>query len=372
MNCLHKKQAITIDENMDKIDISRFELHKVADFLPYPFIIAEVIDGTHHNTFLNEKFIEEIGYAIDEIPTIEKWYENAYPDEIYRNNVIRAWDKAEIESQEEEKVFVKMKSQVTCKNGTKRWYEIKATVINKIHVVAFVDLDKEIALQEELKSINRNNDRMLSILGHDLRSPIANLTSVSSMALDKEISQGEFSDFIHMINEQSIQVLEMLETTFSWAKLNFNAIQENKVSINVNILINTILKIYTTSYVSKNITIKVAIDNNQEINSDIEILTVMIRNVISNAIKFTPLNGEITIGFNNKELVISDNGIGMSASMVSDIWENNFASRRGTNNEVGMGMGMQLVLNLADKINCKVAIESEQFKGTVIRLTFLE
>ena len=58
----------------NKLQISRFELHKVADFLPYPFIIAEIIDGIHYNTFLNEKFSEEIGYTLDEIPTIETWY----------------------------------------------------------------------------------------------------------------------------------------------------------------------------------------------------------------------------------------------------------------------------------------------------------
>lgn len=356
---------------MDELEISRFELHKVADFLPYPFIIAEVIDDVHYNTFLNEKFLEEIGYSIEEIPTIEKWYEHAYPDENYRNKVITAWDREEIDSQQMGKVFVKMKSQVICKNGIKRWYEIKASVINKLHVVAFIDLHKEIVLQEKLKSINENNDRMLSILGHDLRSPIANLTSVSSLALDKEISQDEFNDFIHMINEQSVQVLEMLETTLNWAKLNFNSIQETKISINVGVLIDTILKIYKTSYTSKNITVDVNINCTQYIISDIEIVTVIIRNIISNAIKFTPKNGKITIDFIQNELIITDTGIGMTASELSAILENSYASRRGTNNEVGMGMGMQLVLNLAEKINCKIAIESKQSQGTEIRLAFL-
>src|SRR4051812_39641141 len=114
----------------DALDISRADLHKVADFLPYPFIIAEILDGIHQNTFLNEKFIEEISYALSEIPTIEKWYEHAYPDESYRQQVIDNWNQEERNSRSEGKIFVKMKSQVTCKNGSKRWYEIKATVIN--------------------------------------------------------------------------------------------------------------------------------------------------------------------------------------------------------------------------------------------------
>jgi hypothetical protein len=96
-------------------------------------------------------------------------------------------------------------------------------------VVAFVDLDKEISLQEELKKTNQNNDRMLSILGHDLRGPITNLTAVSSMVLDNVISQSEFTTLIQMMNVQSNKVLEMLEATLNWAKLNFNSIEQNDV-----------------------------------------------------------------------------------------------------------------------------------------------
>lgn len=355
---------------MDNLEISRFELHKVADFLPYPFIISEVIDGIHHNTFLNEKFLDEIGYSIDEIPTIEKWYEKAYPNELYRNKVRDAWDQKEIESQQTEKVFVKMKSQVTRKNGSERWYEIKASVINKIHVVAFVDLDKEISLQEELKSINKNNDRMLSILGHDLRGPIANLTSVSSLALDSEISQSDFTAFIQMINAQSIQVLEMLETTLNWSKINFNSIQHNIVVIDVKLLITAILDIHKNAYKSKNITINVVLDASHKINSDLEIASVIIRNIISNAIKFTPENGTISIKLHQKQLTITDNGVGMTAEMISEILSNNYTSTRGTNNEIGIGMGLQLVLNLAKIINCKMQITSEPSKGTSVGLNF--
>jgi len=352
------------------LEISRFELHKVADFLPYPFIIAEVIDGIHYNTYLNEKFLLEIGYTLEEIPTIEKWYEHAYPDQFNRDRVISAWDQEQIKSHNQSKVFVKNKSQVVCKNGTKRWYEIKASVIDKIHVVAFIDLDKEIILQEELKSINQNNDRMLSVLGHDLRSPIANLTSISEMALDNEISQSDFVNFIHLINNQSNQVLEMLETTLNWAKLNFNSIQQNDVDIDVKTLITTILELYDTAYKSKGIIVNIDVDHSNTIHSDIEIVTVIVRNIISNAIKFTPQNGMITIKFIQNQLTIIDNGIGMTDAMINAIWNSNYASRRGTDNEIGMGMGMQLVLNLSRKIKAAITIQSELSKGTSIVLIF--
>ena len=359
-----------IDDDFNNSEISRIELQNVADFLPYPFIIAEVISGVHWNTYLNEKFLEEIGYQIEEIPTIEKWYEMAYPDEVYRQNVIRLWDLEEIDSQRKGTVFVKMRSQVTCKNGSKRWYEIKASVVNKVHVVAFIDLDKEFTLQKELKEINSNNDRMLSILGHDLRSPIANLISVSSLALDKEISQNEFTEFIKLIKEQSTQVIEMLETTLNWAKLNFNNIHKHTIEIEIVAIITSILDIYKTALDAKNIKVTIVLNGNQNLNSDLEIMTIIIRNIISNSIKFTPQNGTITIECNQNHLTISDNGIGMTPEMIASIFTAEYFSRRGTNNEIGIGMGLQLVLNLAKKIQCEVEIESQETKGTTIRLLF--
>lgn len=354
----------------NELEISRFDLQNVADFLPYPFIIAEIIENIHWNTFLNEKFLEEIGYSYNEIPTIETWYEHAYPDEEYRNQVIATWNREEIEAQRKGTVFVKSQSQVTCKNGVKRWYEIKASVINKVHVVAFVDLDKEIVLQEKLKHINQNNDRMLSILGHDLRGPIANLTSISCMASNREISQTDFSEIILLINEQSKQVLEMLETTLNWAKLNFNVIQQNETEIDFESIIYNVLEIHKSATKSKNITVCLTLESFNKIISDQEIVTIIIRNIISNAIKFTPENGSISIKFNDNNLVFSDTGIGMSEEMICNIWKNNYVTNRGTNNEIGIGMGLQLVLQLVEKINCKLTIESEINVGTTISLHF--
>lgn len=357
-------------KSSEEIEISRFALQEVADFLPYPFIIAEVIDNIHWNTFLNEKFIEEIGYSYEEIPTIEKWYEKAYPDEEYRNKIINSWNKEQLELHKKGKVFVKSQSQITCKNGAKRWYEIKASVINNVHIVAFIDLDKEIVFQEKLQRINENNDRILSILGHDLRGPIANLISISELASNSQISQGDFSEFILLINEQSNQVLEMLETTLNWAKLNFNVINQTQTEINFEVLICSIIDIYKNACKAKNITVTTKLDASHNITSDYEIITIIIRNIFSNAIKFTPENGTIVINLSENSLTIADNGVGMSEEMIATIWNSTNYTNRGTNNEKGIGMGLQLVLQLVEKINCKLTIDSEINKGTKVSLNF--
>jgi len=348
--------------------ISRFDLHHVADFLPYPFIIAEVINGVHYNTFINESFKNDIGYSLDEIPTIEAWYAHAYPDIDYRNQVINNWNLEEVLTLKTGNVFVRKKSQITCKKGTKKWYEIKASVVNDLHVVAFIDLDKEIKLQEELKNINSNNDRMLSVLGHDLRAPIANLIGICDLALDNDLLQEDFTTYMHLINRQSYQVLEMLETTLNWSRSNFDAIQVNPEIIQAKPCIETTLAIYKNTYSAKNISLKVEVDDDSTIYADKEIVSIILRNIVSNAIKFTPNNGNIRLEYRNNLLQVSDSGVGMTADKIDAILMHNYSSTHGTNNEIGMGMGLQLVQKLAEKINAKLSIESQLNEGTAIQL----
>lgn len=350
--------------------ISRFDLHHVADFLPYPFIIAEVINGVHQNTFINESFKQDIGYTLDEIPTIEAWYANAYPDLDYRNQVINNWNVEEVIAKNTGNVYVRKKSLVTCKKGTQKWYEIKASVVDNLHVVAFIDLDKEIKLQEELKNINRNNDRMLSVLGHDLRAPIANLIGICDLALDHELLQAEFSAYMQLINQQSNQVLDMLETTLNWSRSNFDTIQVNPETIVAKPCIESTLAIYKNAYTAKNIELTIVVDDATTIFADKEIVSILLRNIVSNAIKFTPTNGHITIQFTDNQLRVTDSGVGMSAEKIGEIVKNTYTSTRGTANEIGMGMGLQLVQKLAHKIEAKLTFESLPSQGTTVQILF--
>ena len=190
------------------------------------------------------------------------------------------------------------------------------------------------------------------------------------MAASTDITNSEFVDLIHMVNEKSTHVLELLDNTLNWARLNFDNITLKPAVIDLEVIVSSILAIYKTTYKDKNITIDIDIDNTTSITSDIEVVTIIIRNLLSNAIKFTPQDGLISITSEGLTLKINDNGIGMSESMVAGVLLNNNSTRNGTNNEQGTGLGLQLVNALTDKINCKIDIESKEHKGTSVYLTF--
>ncbi|RZJ49088.1 MAG: HAMP domain-containing histidine kinase [Flavobacterium sp.] len=356
----------------ESFEVSTSELKKLADLLPYPIIISENTGNENAYLFFNQNFTNKIGYTLSDASNSKDLVELLYPDEAYRNDVIKQWRLKENAVKRKGKRFIKIKAQLTCKSGEKKWYEVKGSIVNDLHITAFVNINSDVLLQEKLKKTNTNNDRMLSILGHDLKSPIANLISISSLGEQSEISQQEFIDLMQLVKEESIEVLKLLDTTFTWARLNFNTIQNTNTIIDFNTIIEAVVKVYKSAYESKNIDIIVDVENLKNINGDAEILTIIVRNIISNAIKFTPKDGSISILGTENKLVITDSGIGMTTEMVDAILDNNYLTTRGTNNEKGVGIGLQLVLNLAEKINCELVIESEVTLGTSVAIIFNE
>jgi hypothetical protein len=131
---------------------SKEELIQVADLLPYPFIVAEIkIDSNINDLYFNENLVNEFGYTTNEIKDVDGWFLKVYPDENYRNEVRDNFRKELEIARERGDKFVKIKAKLTSKNKTEKWYEIKALFINDFFVFAFVDINNEVLLQEELK-----------------------------------------------------------------------------------------------------------------------------------------------------------------------------------------------------------------------------
>lgn len=351
---------------------SKEDFIAMADLLPYPFAIAETNPITNTiDLYFNQNIIDEFGYTVEEINTVELWYENLYPDVEYRE-FVRQYFENEIEiSRSKNEKLVKVKAKLTPKNQREKWYEIKAFFVDTFFVCAFVDINTEVLLQEELKKQNENNNRMLSVLGHDLRAPIANLYSISSLAISNNISNIDFVSITELINKESMQVLNMLETTINWAKLNFNSLQLNFTSVDYQKLVENIVTIYQENCLGKQISISVNLHDFKTRDTDEEIVTIILRNLISNAIKFTANDGKISIYSLNNSIVVEDFGVGMSQEKMKSIKTNSYTSCRGTNNELGIGLGLQLVIKLSEKINSKISFESQVGVGTKAFLSFL-
>ncbi|WP_136668654.1 sensor histidine kinase KdpD [Flavobacterium sp. H122] len=357
---------------MDTFFKSKEDVIKVADFLPYPFIITEIetFDSSFESLFFNENLIQEFGYTTKEIPDVDTWYELLYPDENYRNEIRETWNGKLLEAISKNEQVIKIKARLKPKDKDEKWYEIKTFFFDNFFVLAFVDINNEVILQQKLSQINLNNERMLSILGHDLRNPIANLTAISSLAAENDISNEEFKEMVKIIHQESNLLLEMIETILNWTKLNFNTVTVTPVTIDYNKLVNGIIDFYSSMIQNKHIAVNVDLDNFHSKECDPEIMTVIIRNLLSNAIKFTPEYGSISFYNQNNVLIVEDSGVGMSAEKINSINADEYVSTYGTENEKGIGIGLQLVKRFAAMVDCKIDFESIPEKGTKVKILF--
>lgn len=351
--------------------ISEEALQKILDFLPYPFLVSRMKNEVSHVAYINHKFIEEIGYPISEVPTIVEWFQLAYPDPEYRKYVEEGWVSRLQEAKELGADSVFMQVRIHTKHNKDRWYEVKASV-SEPQMVAFIDIHSGKSREEDLKILSQNRDRVLSILGHDLRGPINHLYSLSRMASKQQISQDEFTKMVADVNDKALQSMEFLSTTLTWARSNFDVIQIKNEEIRMKPLADEVVQIYKPSYSAKNIQMIISIDPSYMIKADREVIVTVLRNLISNAIKFTDHNGRIEIigdrSGNEKLIIVKDSGIGMDSSTATRILSHNYSSSVGTHGEKGLGIGIMLCNDLLKRMGASLQVESELRKGTAMKI----
>jgi signal transduction histidine kinase len=356
----------------EHMGIDKVSLIKVLDFLPYPFLLSEYRDGYQHNIFVNKKFINEIGYTCEDIPTINEWFEMGYPDPVYRAQIMFDWRALVTKAKELRKDSVVIQAKIQTKKNGVKWYEVKASVLEHIHFVAFVNIDDEIKKELELASLNENKNRTLSILSHDLRSPLNNLLSVIELAAGNNLTETERNHLLSKISVQVHQMTDFLDTTLQWSKVNFAEIKLTNEKVVINPIVKKLIEVYQRSIDEKRINITTSLNDELSLWSDKEIISIVTRNILSNAIKYTPIGGWIQISGDTKGdrliFTIENSGRGISAEKIKMIKSKNVSSERGTQGEKGLGLGLRLCQHLLETIGGTLEIEDLASKIAVFRI----
>jgi len=228
---------------------------------------------------------------------------------------------------------------------------------------------------EELLRQNAAKDKFLSIISHDLKNPLANIIGFSELLKEDFYTLGEekMQTFIHSIYESSKFSLDILNNLMDWARVQGGSLKSDKSNFNLSNLLNKNIEGHSPQALAKNINLRSDFDLNLSVYGDEKMISTVVRNLISNAIKFTPDGGEIVISskeivVNHKKVIetqICDNGIGMSYEELNKLFkiEHNFISK-GTNNERGTGLGLILCKEFITQNDGNIRVESELTLGS--------
>lgn len=352
--------------------LNEIRLEQLMDFLPYPFLISEWKDGNQQNIFVNKKFETEIGYTLKEIPTITDWFKLAYPDSAYQKEVIAKWELKSAQAKRLGRDSVIMKARVHTKQKGEQWYQVKASISGKVNLVAFINIHEEVTRELELEQQNENKNQTLSILTHDLRGPLNNLMSILQLSGQGLITPEEYAHSINSLSSNVFKLIEFFDTTLQWTRSNFAQVHTAFQPTDLQTILEDILHVYRSQYEEKRIQVSVDVRNINNLKTDPEIVSIVSRNILSNAIKFTKENDTIRVSAqprgNRTVIAFEDTGTGMSQERIDMIVKKDYASERGTAGEKGLGMGLRLCNQLLFKIGGKLEIESEFGKGTIVKM----
>ncbi|MBJ7428496.1 MAG: HAMP domain-containing histidine kinase, partial [Bacteroidia bacterium] len=218
-------------------------------------------------------------------------------------------------------------------------------------------------------------DKVFTIIAHDLRAPVANLKNIFNLLDDELISDEEFIYLKKSLNDQVSSLSLLLDNLLLWARNQMESgFVTNKTAVSVNKLIERNKLLFTEIANKKEVTIESKIEDDITLNADADQLDLIVRNLISNAIKFTHQNGIVSISASQtKESVIfkiKDNGIGMNQETIESIYNNQVVSKQGTGGEKGTGLGINLTSEFIESNNGIFTIKSEPEIGTEITIEF--
>lgn len=223
-----------------------------------------------------------------------------------------------------------------------------------------------------LTELNATKDKFVSIIAHDLKSPFSSIIGFSEHLIElvKEKNYSQIDEIANVILKSSNRVMDLLTNLMTWSQLESGRMPFNPEYFDISTIVLEAISLFKPNAEQKSISIENKISVNSQVYADKEMISTIIRNLISNAIKFTNTNGKISIS--GEKLIdifvfqIRDEGVGVSKERISRLFkiaENESTS--GTYNEKGTGLGLILCKEFIEKNNGKIWVESTIGKGSL-------
>jgi len=227
---------------------------------------------------------------------------------------------------------------------------------------------------KELEIANNTKNKLFSILAHDLRSPLASIQNYLEILLEVKLDENERLSINQSLLASTRNTEQMLSNLLLWSKAQMQGVTVNRVKVNLKETLMSTFQIHQVIATEKGIQLTDEIKSNVFIEADPDMLQLVIRNLINNAIKFTAPGGEIIVSDELADhmchIIIKDNGMGIPYDEQANIFSIKVTSAFGTKNEKGFGLGLVLCKEFTELQNGKISFESTPGKGSTFYVSF--
>ncbi|SMC48508.1 sensor histidine kinase [Pedobacter africanus] len=221
---------------------------------------------------------------------------------------------------------------------------------------------------QALEWSNSEKTKLMSIISHDLRSPLINIQNYLQLLNENQVDDTERPMLEKSLMQSTNGAVQMLSNFLHWSKSQMEGAGTNMVLINLSAALHSTLEMENVTAAKKNIILNVNIPDQLMIYADVDMLQLVVRNLISNAIKFTPAGGKIEISAEQLStecrITVADNGCGISAEKQQKLFSAHTESTYGTDNEKGVGLGLALCKEFIERQGGRITFESTLNQGS--------
>jgi len=260
-------------------------------------------------------------------------------------------------------------------NKENHYNELHKDLMDKMRQHIETDLELLVSNQQ-LKELNATKDKFFSIIGHDLKNPFNSLLGMNDLLIQNadKYSPEKVRHFARQMYDSSRNAYKLVENLLEWAKIQREELEPKLVKINSEEIIKEVKELTEPLANSKNINLQTAPEDNAPVLADREMLKTILRNLVTNSIKYTYPQGTVIL-FTQKrgqflQFTVSDTGMGIPSDYLDRLFEVDCnLSKQGTAKEKGTGLGLLLSKEFVEKQGGKIWVESEEGKGSDFHFT---
>jgi PAS domain S-box-containing protein len=231
--------------------------------------------------------------------------------------------------------------------------------------------EEEITLKnDQLQAINAEKDKFFSIIAHDLRGPLSSFVGATQLLTESHaLGTDEIKQITMSMKSSAVNIYNLLENLLEWSRLKRGGLHFVGQNLNLRNIVTDCVAVLSESATKKGVEISIGIPERTEVFADKHMLATVIRNIVSNAVKFSNPGGKVTITAvdtdKTVEMKIADTGIGMIPELKEKLFIiNEKTSRNGTSGELSTGLGLLLCKEFIDQSGGKIWVESEAGRGS--------
>jgi signal transduction histidine kinase len=243
-------------------------------------------------------------------------------------------------------------------------------------VLIALEMRRRNKVEQALHEASRNKDRFFSIISHDLRSPFASILGLSDLMADRSLNldQEKLSQMGQLLNETSKNTYRLLQNLLDWSRLQMERFDMKPERVDLNELIQQEKQFLDPAADRKGISVRFAPSVAVLVYADRDMTATVVRNLLGNALKFTPRGGAVTVVVTPQnglvQVAVTDTGVGIPDSLRDNLFQiHQHFSSKGTENEKGTGLGLILCREFVEKMGGKIWFSSAVNQGPTFYFT---